>query len=66
MTTWTATLLKHDIPEFRTEVASVVSRNATSVDYDSEDDETYAGKDLHRTKDKFDLSLSALSSIVQI
>ena len=43
------------LPESCTNVASVVCRNATAVDYYSKKDEACAGGDLHYTENEFDL-----------
>lgn len=43
------------LPVSSTDVASVICWNAATVDYYSQDDEAYAGEDLHHTEDEFDL-----------
>ena len=49
-----------DGPESCTNITSIVGRDPTNVDYDTEDDETCAGDDFDHTEDKFDLFPSAL------
>ena len=43
------------LPVSCTNVASVVCRNATAIDYYSKNHEAYAGDDLHQTESEFDL-----------
>lgn len=43
------------LPVSSANVASVVCRNATAVDYYSEEYEAYASDDLHYTEDEFNL-----------
>jgi len=47
------------VPELGADVATVVSRDATAVDNDGEDDEPDAGGDLDDREDKLDLTVSA-------
>ena len=43
------------LPVSCTNVASVVCRNATAIDYYSKNQEAYAGDDFHCTEKEFDL-----------
>ena len=43
------------LPVSCTNIASVVCRNATAIDYYSKDQESYAGDNLHHTEKEFDL-----------
>jgi hypothetical protein len=48
----------HGLPVLHANVASVICGNATTVDYDAQNDEASASGDLDETDDKLDLAIS--------
>lgn len=52
------------VPVSETDVASVVSWHTSTVDDDTEKDETCTGKNFHHAENKFDLSVTPDSKVL--